>query len=73
MDVVNAEAVDFRAELGEAIDLGLVRPPVVVRPPILDELPQVGEIGAVLPSGIGHFVGKARARQALAEVFQDFI
>src|SRR5580692_7142233 len=47
--------------------------PVVARAPVLDQLLQIGEVGAVAPSGIAHLAGQARTRQTLAQIGQHFV
>src|SRR5208337_4890440 len=61
VDEVNAESVNARLEMREAIDLALMRAPVVFGSPVLDQFLEVGEIGSILPRGTGKLVGKARA------------
>ena len=68
---MNSESVDLRLEMREAVDLALMRAPVVFRPPVLDQFLQVGEIGAVLPRRIGNFIGKARLLEPRAQVVKD--
>src|SRR5260370_41485181 len=56
---MNSAAVDNCLEVREAIDLALVRAPVVLDPPVIDQFLQVGEVGSILPSSIRHLAGKA--------------
>ena len=70
---MNAEAVDCRAEMLEAVQLGFVLAPIVLGSPVLGQFPQIGEIGAVFPSGVGHLIRKARAVEALTQILQDLV
>ena len=73
VDEVNAESVNARLEMREAIDLALMRAPVVLRPPVLDQFLQVSEIGAVLSPGIRNLVGQARILETSAQVDEHFV
>src|SRR5882672_12106761 len=65
---MNSVSVDIRLEMREAIDLALMRPPVVLVAPVLDQLLQIGEIRSILPASIGHFIGKASVLEARLQV-----
>ena len=70
---MDLEAVDIGGEMLEPIQLGLVLAPVVLGAPVVEQLAHVGEVGAVLPSGIGHLVGQTRAREPILQVLQNII
>ena len=53
---------------GNAFSARLGGAPVVAVAPVGDQLAQVGEVGAVVPARAGDLVGKARAREALAQI-----
>ena len=70
---VNSEPVNARLEMREAIDFALMRAPVVFGSPVLDQFLEVGEIGSILPRGIGNLVGKARVVEPRAQVGEHFV
>ena len=59
VDEVDVEAVDVRRELVETVQPRFLRPPVEAVAPVLDQLPQIGQAGAVVPVGILQLVRKA--------------
>src|SRR5208282_340856 len=65
---VNSESVNARLEMREAIDCALLRAPVVFGSPVLDQFLEVGEIGSILPRGVGNLAGKARVLEPRAQV-----
>src|SRR5262249_2953338 len=70
MDEVDAEAADLGAELREAVQRGLGRPPVIALRPMGNEGTKEREIRPVSPAGVRDFVRKPGARQTLAEVLE---
>src|SRR5260370_42100679 len=68
---MNSAPVDNCLEVREAIDLALVRAPVVLDPPVIDHFLQVGEVGSILPSSIRHFVGKASVLEPRIQIGED--
>src|SRR5260370_15163736 len=70
---MNSAAVDNCLEVREAIDLALVRAPVVLDPPVIDQFLQVGEVGSILPSSIRHFAGKASVLEPRIQIGEDLI
>jgi|HubBroStandDraft_6_1064221.scaffolds.fasta_scaffold1191443_1 hypothetical protein len=73
VDEVNAASADIHFELCEPVELALVRPPVIARAPVIDQFPEVGEMGSVLPARIRDFAGQAGARQPLLEVGEHLV
>jgi hypothetical protein len=70
MDEVDAETVDIHAAVGERVHRALFTPPVESRAPVLDDVPEVGEAGAVVPAGALDLVRPARAAEALPQVVE---
>jgi hypothetical protein len=70
MDKVELDAGERDHELPEAVEPGLVDPPVVGVPPVGDEALHVGEVAAVLPAPTRPLVRPARALEALPEIGQ---
>jgi hypothetical protein len=70
MDEVEALSVDRRRVLIEAIESCLAGAPVELLAPVLAQLPQVAELGPVVPADILDLVGPARAAESLAQVVQ---
>jgi hypothetical protein len=68
MDDVQRPATAWHYILLEAVQLGLLGPPVVAVAPIGGELLHGGEVRAILPAGAGDFIWPVHAVEALAEV-----
>jgi hypothetical protein len=68
VDEVDAVVIDRGLEMRERVEQALLRAPVELILPIRDEFTQVREFRAVVPVRALDLVGKARARQSLAEV-----
>jgi hypothetical protein len=73
MDEMNVEAVEVRLELIETVQFALMLSPVVTGSPVFDQLFEISEISAIIPSRIGHFIGKPRAREPGAKVGEYFL
>src|SRR5690606_38094705 len=73
VDEVDLEPADLGAELLELVEPRLGRTPVELVAPVRDQLAHGVEVRAVAPARAGDLVGKARAREALAQVRQDGI
>ena len=61
VDEMNAQAVDVRLELVEAIELALLSTPVELVLPVVAELLQIAELRSIVPAGAFELVGKTRA------------
>ena len=70
VDEVDAETVHAGPEVGERVHRALLTPPVESRAPVLDDVPEVGEAGAVVPAGALDLVRPARAAEALPQVVE---
>ena len=66
---VKIDVVDLRLVLVEGVEQPLLGTPVEGVAPVLAELAEIAELGAVDPVGLD-LVGKTRAREALAQVFE---
>jgi hypothetical protein len=66
VDEVDALFEDGGRELGQCVQLRLLRAPVVVRPPVLGELLQVAKRNSPLPAGSRKLVGPPGASEASA-------
>jgi hypothetical protein len=62
------EPVDLGDEMGERVQLALLRAPVEAVAPVVEQLPEVFEVRPVIPAAPGDLVGPPRARDALAQV-----
>src|SRR3954464_10149101 len=71
MDEMNSLTVDANAMVLEGVEPRFLRAPVVFGSPILDELAQVFDRDAVLPSRAGDLIGETRAREPRAQVVED--
>ena len=65
---MDAQALDGRAKVGEAVDGLLLGPPVKPCPPVLDQLLDVGQVRAVVPPRARDLIGSAGAGEALVQV-----
>ena len=70
VDEMHVLAVDRRGELIERIEAGLVCAPVVVIGPVVDQLLQVGHVGAEVPTGAGYLIGETGIEEPLPEIGQ---
>jgi hypothetical protein len=70
VDEVDAEAPDLGAEVGEPVELRLLLAPIEAVSPVVRQLPQVGQVRAVVPARPRDLVGEARAIQALPQVVE---
>ena len=68
---VDVEAVNPGLELGQFVEAALLGPPVVAIAPIGGQLPEISEVGAVVPARARQLIGKPGLRQALLEIGQD--
>src|SRR5262249_11911187 len=73
MDEVDIATVDRHLVMRKRVELALMLAPVVACAPVIDEVFQVGQIGAVGPSGIAYLSGQTRARQPLAKIGQHLL
>jgi hypothetical protein len=73
VDEVDPLTVDRGGELLEAVDVGLVDPPIVGVQPEADDVPEAPEGGALLLSDAGDLVGEAGAAEPLGQVFERVV
>ena len=70
VEEVDVLAVDLGRELGERVDPGLGRAPVVLVDPVVVERPDVRLLDAVVDIVAGELVGPARAAEPVLEVVE---
>src|SRR6202158_1882807 len=68
MQVVEIDTLERDAELRKGIKRGFLGAPVKIVAPILRKLPKISDVSAVVPCATGRLVGKARARETVAQV-----
>ncbi len=68
---VDVEAVNPGLELRQLVEAALLRPPVVAIAPVGGQLPEIREVGAVVPARARQLIGKPGLCQALLEIAQD--
>src|SRR5208283_1715268 len=73
MDEVDRLPVDRGPELVERVQSGLLGAPVVRVPPVLDQLTEVVDWDAVLPTRPVHLIRKAGPLQAMAQILEEGI
>ena len=73
VDEVDIQTVHLGLEVAEGVELGFLGAPVELSPPMLDQFFQVGQVAAVVPSGVGNLIGPAGVGQALLQVLQDTV
>ena len=66
--VLDAVGRDLGGELCDSVEVGLLHAPVVAGAPVLAQLLHVGEVGAVLPAGVGDLGGPAGLGETALEV-----
>jgi hypothetical protein len=65
MDEMDAQAIDFGAEVGELVEYLLLSALVELVVPVIDQLTHVLKVGAVIPFVPCDFVRPARASEAV--------
>jgi hypothetical protein len=70
VDEVDPDPVELGAEVRERVQFSLLRAPVVLAGPVREQLAQVLEVGALLPSGARRRVGPAGVADARPQVGQ---
>jgi len=73
VDEVNADTVQFGAEVVEPVQLAFLCPPVELAGPVSDQLPQVAEVGALRPGGHRCRIGPPRVADAGPQVRQNLV
>src|ERR1051326_2561177 len=68
MHKVNPAAVDLRAKLRELVEVRLLRAPVEVMLPIAGQLPEIRQIGTIVPARSLPLIGPAGASQTRVQV-----
>lgn len=73
MDEVDPDAVEIGAEVTERVEPAFLLAPVEAVNPVGEQLAQVAELRALLPSADRRLAGLARGADALLQVGQDVL
>src|SRR5262245_29084633 len=73
VDEVQVEVCYLGAKMTQAVQMLFVLAPVVLCAPVVDELAQIGEVGAVFPASIGNFVRETCSVKPGFEVGEDLV
>ena len=72
-DEVNVDSIDWRLEVVEAVELGLMRAPVIFLDPVGTKFLHVVEIGSVRPASIVRHLMPGIVGDTLANLRQRFV
>ena len=73
MDKINLLSINFRGELVKAVDLRFLCTPVVVVLPIIRQLPDLLDVGAVLPGRARKLIGPFGFRQTAPKINENAV
>ena len=73
MDEVDIESVDVGRVLVEGVQSSLVCPPVILVSPVLNQLAQVGQVGAVVPGAVDELVRKTGGFETSLQIGEHLV